>query len=473
MTVIDELWKAVTDPYLVGQYAPIRDERDDESLEVIGELPAGLRGSYLRNGPNSFFPPPGGYHLFDGDGLIHGLELDGSGSARYRNRWIHSRGLNYEQKVGHAIYGGLSDFTIPDADAINEGGIYKNTANTNIVRHARKILALMEGGRPTELNESLDTVGEYDFGGALEGSMTAHPKWDSATGEMVMFGYSPFPPFLRYHVVDAAGALVRSTEVPIGRSVMMHDFAITDRHVLWFDLPAIFDGDALMGGSGPSIYWDKNAGARVGVMPRDGEGSDTAWFDIDPCYVFHFLNAYEDQGRIVVDGCRAESMATAFGSDPLPDAEVRPNLWRWEIDPVAGTVTDRQLDDRPGDFPRINDAFTGKKNRWGTHAHTGDWNVEEGVVFDGVIQFDLANDTSQTYVYGPTHSCGEAVFAADPDGSAENDGWLLNFVTDLSTETTEFVVLDARDITAGPVARVKIPRRIPFGFHGNWLPSVD
>ena len=461
----------VDDPYLTGQYEPVRDERHDVALAVTGELPSGLRGAYLRNGPNSYFPPPGRYHVFDGDGMLHGMYLDGDGGAEYRNRWIDSRGLLYERSIGRAVYGGLSEFSMPSQDALEAGGLYKNTANTNVIRHAGTHLALMEGSHPTEVTTQLETVGEYDFGGALQGAMTAHPKWDPATGEMLFFGYSPFPPYLRYHVVDADGSLVRSTEVPIGRSVMMHDFVTTPDHVLWFDLPAVFDGEALLTG-GTAIRWEPDLGARIGVMPRAGEGTDTVWIDVDPCYVFHFLNAHEDAstGRIIVDGCRSAAMPTAFGDEPLPDSHIRPYLWRWEIDPAAGTVVDRQLDDRAGDFPRINDAYNGLPHRWGTQAHTRAWEGQ-GVLFDGVIQFDLDNDTSAEHIYGPNHASGEPVFAADPDGTAENDGWILNYVTDLAAGTTEFVVLDAHDIAAGPIASVALPRRVPFGFHGNWMPA--
>lgn len=466
-----DLWVGVDDPFLSGQYEPVHDERDDPALAVTGELPTALRGMYLRNGGNPLFPPPGRFHVFDGDGMLHGLRLDGEGGASYANRWVRSRGLEYERRVGHAVYGGLSEFAMPDAEALEAGGLYKNTANTNVIRHAERYLALMEGAHPTEVTHDLDTVGEYDFGGRLQGAMTAHPRFDADTGEMLFFGYSPFPPYLRYHVVSAGGELVRSTDVPIGRSVMMHDFVTTEHHVLWFDLPALFDGEALMSG-GTAIAWRPEEGARIGVMPRDGEGGDTAWFDVDPFYVFHFMNAHEDaQGRIVVDGCRASAMPTAFGDDPLPDASVRPYLWRWEIDPSTGPVAERQLDDRPGDFPRINDARNGKPYRYGVQGHTRKWSRDAGVEFDGVIVFDHDTGTSVEHLYGPTKVCGEAVFAADPDGTAENDGWLLNFVTDLTDRTTEFVVLDARDVTAGPVARVQLPRRVPFGFHGNWLPD--
>ncbi len=472
MTTIDELWAGVTEPYLQGHFEPVRDERDDPDLEVIGELPAGLRGVYMRNGANAYFPPPGRYHPFDGDGMLHAVELDGEGGASYRNRWVRSKGLEYERSVGHAVYGGLSEYVVPSNEALQEGGFIKNTANTSIVRHAGRYLALMEGAHPTEVTRQLDTVGEFDFDGRLAGAMTAHPRLDPDTGELLVFGYSPFPPYLRYHVISPTGELTRSTEIPIGRSVMMHDFVTTPDHVLFFDMPAIFDLEALVGGGGASIRWRPELGARIGVLPRDGDGDDIRWIEVDPFYVFHFMNAYEDPGGdIVVDGCRSMAMPTSFGDDPPPEQHVRPYLWQWRIDPLAGTVTDRQMHDRTGDFPRINDHRNGKAYRYGAHAHTGSWEQGLDVRFDGTVFFDHADGTYQEYLYGPDHACGEAVFAPDPDGTAENDGWWINFVTDLSENRTELVLLDARDITDGPVARVVMPRRLPFGFHGNWMPD--
>ncbi len=208
--------------------------------------------------------------------------------------------------------------------------------------------------------------------------------------------------------------------------------------------------------------------------PRDSRtGDDTVWIDVDPFYAFHFMNAWEDEsGSIIVDGCRAAAMPIAFGDDPPPDSDVRPYLWRWEIDPTAGVVKDTQLHDQPGDFPRINESRSGLPYRFGTHAHSRKWG-DRGIEFDGVIQFDHQTGTRATHVYGPTHVSGEAVFAPDPSGRAENDGWLLNFVTDLAEGSSEFVVLDARDVSAGPVARVqatpqcavRIPRQLDARQH--------
>ncbi|MGZ4683611.1 MAG: carotenoid oxygenase family protein, partial [Acidimicrobiales bacterium] len=346
-------------------------------------------------------------------------------------------------------------------------GIMKNTANTNVIRHAGRILALMEGAAPTELTTDLETVGEWDFDGALQGSMTAHPKWDPATGELLFFGYSPFPPFLRFHVADASGALTRSVDVDLPRSVMMHDFVCTERHVVFFDLPAVFDLDAMMSG-GTSISWQPQHGARIGVLPRDGGNDDITWFEMDPFFVFHFLNGHDDGDTVVVDGCRAPRMPTAFGDEVLTEP-APPVLHRWTIDLARGRVTETQLDDRPGDFPRINMATSGTTNRYGYIAH-GPWDTDL-VHFDAVVKHDLEAGTTQTHHYGAGTEAGEAVFAPDPDGTAEDDGWLINFVFDRATETSELVIVDARDVEGEPVARVHMPRRVPFGFHGNWMPS--
>lgn len=452
--------------FLSGIYEPVSDERDDTDLRVTGAIPAALRGSFLRNGPNPQFPPRGRYHVFDGDGMIHGIDL-ADGRARYRNRYIVSSGLQVERELGRAVYGGLAEFTMPEPEIAERGGIVKNTANTNIIRHGGRLLALMEAGPPTELSSDLETLGTIDFDGALAGPMTAHPRTDPATGDMHFFGYEPFPPYLRYHVANAAGALVRTEEIPIGRSVMMHDFVITENHVVFFDLPALFDVSAMLEG-GAGFRFDADAGARIGLMPRSGTGADTRWYDIDPCYVFHFVNAWERDGAVVIDGCRAPQLPVAFGDDAPPSGDVEPRLHRWTVDPAAGTVSTQRLDDRAADFPRINDDYTGRRNRWSYLGHTRSWDGDEAV-FDGVTVRDNDADTDVSFTYGSTSVSGEAVFAADPDGTEENDGWLLNFVTDLADNSSRFSILDARDVEAGPVADIHLPRRVPFGFHGNWM----
>lgn len=250
---------SLSNPWLTGHFAPVDDERDDPTLRVTGDLPPGLRGQFLRNGPNPQFPPIGRYHLFDGDGMVHGVAFDGEGGAPYANRWVRNAGFEAEREAGCALFGGLSDFRLPPDDVFARVGPVKNTANTHVIRHAGRILTMMEGQGPIEIDEHLQTVGPYDFAGALAGSMTAHPKEDPVTGELVFFGYSPMAPYLRVHAAAPDGTLTWSTVVELPGPVMMHDFVITATRVVLFDLPAVFDLHALISGE-PGIYWDPSKG---------------------------------------------------------------------------------------------------------------------------------------------------------------------------------------------------------------------
>ena len=460
----------VGNPYLSGLHAPVLDELDVAELDVTGQIPGALEGVYMRNGANPAFPPIGRYHLFDGDGMIHAVELAG-GRAVYRNRFVESAGLVLERREQRAVFGGLGQFVMPPPEVVDEVGLMKNTANTNVVRHAGRYLALMEAAKPTELTRDLATVGEFDFLGMLAGPMTAHPKWDPATGELLFFGYSPVPPFLRFHVADANGVLVRSVDVELPRPVMMHDFVVTADHVVFFDLPAVFELESMLAGGVP-IRWDAGLPARVGVMPRDAS-TEPAWFELEPFYVFHFLDAFSEttadgRVRVVIHGCRADRMPVAFGDDALVET-APPRLHRWIVDLDAGRIDEDAVDERPGDFPRGNDWWPTRR-RYGYVARSA-WTEADDIRFTAVAKHDLQTGTIQVHDYGVHAHAGEAVFAPDPDGVTEDDGWLLNFVTDQQTGRTDLVIVDARDVEAEPVARVHMPRRVPFGFHGNWMPD--
>src|SRR5262245_60470938 len=218
--------ESTENPFLQGNFGPWREEGFASDLEVIGELPRELNGTFYRNGPNPAFEPPGRYHWFDGDGMIHAIQLE-NGRASYRNRWVRSHGLEEERAAGRALYPGIFDLQP------GETPTFKNTANTNTVWHAGKLLALMEAAVPTQLRpDTLDTLGEYDFRGRLGGAMTAHPKMDPETGEMLFFGYAPFP-YLQYYVADRGGALVKHEVIDLAWGSMVHDFAVTKDHVVF------------------------------------------------------------------------------------------------------------------------------------------------------------------------------------------------------------------------------------------------
>ncbi|WP_248962950.1 carotenoid oxygenase family protein [Sphaerisporangium perillae] len=432
-----------TPTYLTGNLAPVPDEIGALDLPVTGALPAELSGRYFRNGPN---PLPGQDpgHWFTGPGMIHGIRLRDGRAEWYRNRWVRTR----------AFTGGAS---LVGPDGIDLAAV---PANTHVVHHAGKILALVEVGLPYEMTPELDTVGPCDFGGRLTTAMTAHPKQDPVTGELHFFGYGFFDPYLTYHRLSAAGELVESRVVDVPGPTMVHDFAITENHVVWLDLPVVFDLDLL--GQGMPFRWDDAYGARIGVMDCGGR---VTWFDVDPCYVFHVGNAREDaSGRVVLDAVRYSRGAFAeiwprIGGSDNPAADTGGAvLHRWVLDPARGTVTEQQLDDRKVEFPTLDDSRVGRPSRF-LYAVSG----------DAVVKYDTGTGASQVRDLGAEP--GEAVFVPAAGARSEDDGYLLSIVTDHAGAGSELLVLDAGGLDF--VASVRLPRRVPAGFHGSWIGDAE
>jgi carotenoid cleavage dioxygenase len=445
----------VENRYLVGNFAPVNDEVTATDLPVEGAIPKELNGRLLRNGPNPIAPDPASYHWFTGDGMLHGIELRDGKAASYGNRWVRT-----DQAIsllGEEPIPGQPDDVFP---------VGSSAANTHVVAHAGKIFALVEVCLPTQVRPDLSTVGRYDFGGKLRSPMTAHPKMDPVTGEMLFFGYDPFgPPWLRYHVVNADGDLVRSEDIDIKGPSMVHDFAITERNIVFLDLPVVFDFD-LVGKRPFPAAWKPEYGARVGVMPRDGGNADVRWFDVEPCYVFHPLNAYDDNGNVVIDVARHPKM---FATDIYGPAEEPPTLDRWTIDPDAGKVIEERLDDRPQEFPRVDDRVVGRRHRYGYASHFGV--DDEGIQFGGLLKHDLQAGTTETQNLGLGTHAGEGVFVAASDDAGGDEGWVLSLVYDEGRDASDLVVLDATDFSGSPVATVHLPQRVPFGFHSSWIPD--
>jgi carotenoid cleavage dioxygenase len=449
-------------PFLQGGFAPVAEEVTADDLPVVGKLPAGLEGMYVRNGPNPQFPPKGKYHWFDGDGMLHGVRLAG-GKASYRNRYILTAGLKAERKADKALWGGLLD--PPDLAALARGEGMKNVANTALVWHDGRLLALWEAGAPHEVRlPDLATVGTFDYGGKLKHPFTAHPKLDPATGEMFFFGYAVGGrPFAHYSVADARGRLVRTVPLDLPRPVMMHDFAVTEKYAVFLDLPEVFDVSRVFLGESV-LQWQPKHGARIGLLNRDGSGK-VRWFDIPVCYVFHTLSAWDDGDTVVLHACRMPEfpgvLMAAGKRDPA--REPRSALCRWRIDTREGTVKEEIVDDLPADFPRIPDALVGRRHRFGYAAASG------GETFSGWVKYDLQKGTRELHSFGKGRAGGEGVFVPRPGGTAEDDGWLVGYVHDAAERRSEFVVVDCRDFTGKPLARVTLPARVPHGFHGIWV----
>lgn len=462
-------------PYLSGNFAPILAECDADDVIVEGEMPRDLNGALYRTGPNPMFPPLGqSHHWFLGEGMVHALFVE-DGRVRYRNRWVRTEQYNAQRKAGRRLYS--SGFGL-DAGDPSVAGKPRNVANTNIVPHAGKLFALDEGSSPVAMNpETLETVGTSTFDGRYKGPMTAHPKIDAETGEMFFFGYmaaGPATPDIAFNVVDRTGALTRSERFKAPFAAMVHDFAITDRHVVFPIFPATIDVQRIIKG-GPLIAWDPDQGSHIGIMARSGSTADIRWFKGPPVYVYHPLNAYSEGDTVVVDLCvypRVPLFPNADGSRAAPDLGDAPaHLERWTFDLAANTDQFKRdtLDDLATEFPRIDDRWTGLKHR---HGYTGAILGEKlpGSPFDTIVHFDLAKGTRETWTPGPGDFVMEPVVA--PRGPGEANGYVLTLVYRSAENRSDLVVLDAQNVKAGPIATAKLPVRVPFGFHGNWMAAA-
>ena len=466
--------QAAINPFLSDNFAPIRNEITAGDLKVIGKLPADLNGMFVRNGPNPQFPPKLNYHWFDGDGMLHGVRIQG-GKASYRNRWVRTAGWQNENHEGKAIYPSVLD--PPDVKAFLERFLkgelpYPNRANTALVWHHGKLLALWEGGPPHEIQvPNLETVGPYTFGAKLKHAFTAHPKVDPKTGELMFFGYSPIPPFLQYSVADRDGTIKSTTPIELPRSVMMHDMAITENYSLFIDCPAVIDPTAVLRNQ-PFLNYDPKHGARIGVLPRYAHGREVKWFEIETCFIFHIFNAYEDGDEVVLYGCRYPTYPEFVDFDGPVKSEgfeesanaLSPVAHRWRMNMKTGEATDEPLDELNSEFPRVNEGMTGAKTKYG-YAVSG---TSQSSSF---LKYDFENGTRQKHDLRKGHITGEGVFVPRPDSKAEDDGWLIGLTYDRVNEQSELMVIDCQDLAAAPIARVLIPQRVPYGFHGLWLPS--
>jgi carotenoid cleavage dioxygenase-like enzyme len=452
-----------TSRFLEGSFAPVTEEVSVFDLQVTGRIPAELNGRYLRNGPNPLGMDDPNYHWFLGAGMVHGVRLRDGKAEWYRNRWIRSKAV---------------------AQAYGEewpaGPVHENmdfAANTHIIFHSGRTLATVEAGPlPYELSYELDTVGPCDFGGTLPGGFAAHTKLDQASGELHAIAYYWAWNYVQHVIVDPAGKVSKTTNVPVADGPMMHDFALTANYVVLLDLPVTFSLKAVEAARELPYVWNPEHQPRVGLLRRDGT-ADVQWIEVQPCWVFHCLNGFEDtQGRVVVDLCQ---YSDSFDVSTLWAAHGPVTLDRWVIDPAAGTITQSRLDDRGQEFPRVDDRIISRPHRYGysaaigevTRAITAAGDFGDDAFGNALLKHDLATGTAQAHEFGRDETAGEAVFAPSSADAGEDDGFVLAYVHNPDRGAADLVILAAQDFTAEPVARVHLPARVPLGFHGSWVPE--
>lgn len=435
----------MSNPYLEGNYAPLPDEISATNLPVQGRLPEELNGIYLRNGPNPFkVDEPEKHHWFSGFGMVHGVRLTEGRADWYRNRWVMSQPL--AERLGR-----------------DSSGLGQLSPNTHVIAHAGRIYALMEAGsKPTELSRTLETRGgENRLASSLLGGFSAHPKLDPDTGELHAMCYSAdLYRKVQYVVVDCFGKMKNTLFIPMQDMIMLHDMSLTLRYAVIYDLPVTLNMDLLEQGFTIPFAWNPDHVPRVGLLPRKKHADTIIWCPVQPGYVYHPMNAYDrEDGCVVIDLCRYERMFEGGGLGPFTGPS--PTLDRWIINPLTLRVDEQRISDRSQEFPRCNPLFATKPYRYG-------YTVGISEDFTGLLKHDLKTGTAEEYTL-PGAEFGELNFVPRAGAKEEDDGYLMGYAWLREENRSELLVLDARDLKAPPLARVRLPGRVPHGFHGTWV----
>ena len=447
-------------PYLNGLYAPVRDETMAGDLPVVGEIPRDLHGAYFRNGPNPKTPPAGMHHWFDGDGMLHGVWFE-NGRARYANRYLKT--ADYGAANGEAMPGIFS----PAIVVAGRRTVYKDTANTDVIVHNGRLLALWYiSGQPVAVDvQTLETIGVEDFGGKLPRNVSAHSKVDPLTGDLVFFDYALYEPKMSFGTVSAANELTHFQEVDLPGPRLPHDMGLTENYVVLHDLPVVFTDSALRNRMWQIKVADQPT--RFGVAPR--KGGAVKWFEFPTCYIYHVINCWEEGDDVVMAACKM--VPNGYSLDPssygpyAPMVTVlalraQPFLWRMNLRTGKGTET--QIDDALSEFPVVNLDRTGRMSRWSYHVVMDDDVLQR---YSGLRKYDLTSGRSEQHDFPEGVYGSEAAFA--PSGPGEDDGWVVTLTTDRDGNS-EARVIDPKNFAKPPVARVKLPRRVPLGFHATW-----
>ncbi len=465
-------------PYMNGAWTPIFEECDATGLEVIGEIPHDLHGAYFRNTENPVHEPIGLYHPFDGDGMIHAMHFR-DGQARYSNRFVRTRGFMAEQEAGRALWAGIAeDPRRSERPGWGAHGRVKDASSTDVVVHNGRLLSTFwQCGEGYRLDpHTLDTQGIEGWV-PLDG-ISAHPKVDESTGELLFFNYSTHAPYMHYGVVGADNQLKHYIPVPLPGPRLPHDMAFTRNYSILADLPLFWEPELLAKGLYLPRY-HADMPTRFAILPRYGQPEEIRWFEADPTFVLHWMNAYEEGDEIVLDGYfqerpDPEPLAVNY-PDPrmkhimanLDEHSFSSKLHRWRFNLKTGKIREGHLDDRVLEFGSFDPRSAGTRQRYlySTTTEPG-W-----FLFNGLVKHDLDSGRSWSLDFGPGRYGSEAPFAPRLGSTAEDDGYLISFITDMNSNRSECVVIDARDVEAGPVCRILLPHRISSGTHATWAPG--
>ncbi|PWA55735.1 carotenoid cleavage dioxygenase 1 [Artemisia annua] len=476
--------------WLFGNFAPVDETPPCKDLDVIGHLPECLNGEFVRVGPNPKFAPVAGYHWFDGDGMIHGLRIK-DGKATYLSRYVRTSRLKQEEYFGEPKFKKIGDLKgflglvmvymqmLRTKLKVIDLSYGEGTGNTALIYHHGKLLALSEGDKPYAIkvleDGDLQTVGLMDYDKRLSHAFTAHPKIDPVTGEMFTFGYAQAPPYVTYRVISNNGVMNDPVPITIAESIMMHDFAITENYAIFMDLPLYFRPKEMVTEKKLSYTFDVTKKARFGILPRVH----------NTCFNKKFItleaNAWEEEDEVVLIVCRLQkpNLEMVGGRAKEKLENFANELYEMRFNMETGLATQKKLSESAVDFPRVNQYYIGRKQRFVYATMLDSIAKVTGIVkFDlqaepraGKEKIEIGGNVKGIYDLGPGRYGSEAIFVPSKPGvdNEEDDGYLIFFTHDENTGKSSVTVIDAKTMSPNPVAVVPLPHRVPYGFHAFFV----
>ncbi len=442
--------------------------------EVEGSIPPDLQGTLFRNGPGLLDANGQPYgHPFDGDGMVCAFTF-AHGRAHFANSFVKTPEFLAEQRAGRILYRGVFGTQKPGGWLANCFDLrLKNIANTNVIYHGEKLLALWEASRPYRLDPAtLDTLGIEDFGGALRPgqAFTAHPRLDPVTGNLWAFGVEAGPhSTIALYCVDRAGRLTEAFRRKVPGFCFLHDFAFTPNYRIFSQNPVQFAPLAFLLGmqtAAACIDLKPNTPTRLLVFDRAG---NLRIVETDPCFVFHHCNAYEDGDRLILDSVCYDDYPKLDPQTHFLDVDfdrvIPGRLCRYVIDPVAQTATRQVVMARSCEFPVVPPRCMGQPYRY---AYLGATDRPTGnAPLQAIAKVDLQTGREELFSFAPRGFVSEPIFVPR-GGAAEDDGWLLVLVFEAASARSQLSILDAAQVSAGPVARLHLKHHIPYGLHGSF-----
>lgn len=478
----------IINPFLQGPFEPLKNEYKIESAHVIGKIPAELKGTLYRTGSNVEYmmEDPNRFHWFDGDGMVHAFRLN-DGEASYICRWVETEGLKVERKSGKQLYNGIYGRSEkPQIELPSDAPEIKTVAGINVIRLGERLLTMHEvENHYWELDPiTLETIGKFDFNGGIKGMLTAHPHFDHLANEWLFCAFDNEARIFTSFTTDPDGNVISKYETRLGFSPWNHDLIFTENYFIYFFGMISFrplSPDRIPQGKS-ALFIDPDTGLDAKMLFVNRKNGEAQWMEPEnsPYILGHFMNAYEENGEIIVDASitpLSGKLSTFNPEDyypfplvPGPSAFKGPELWRLSFSLETGEIETQRIGDFNAEFCRLNEKMMGTKIRYGYVTTIHNLGPETRG-FNSIAKHDYETGETQFQhlAYGYDMVPGEVIYVPHPQSESEDHGWIMNIWYDPRRNTSQMIIFDAQNFDGEPLARITLDHRIPLGFHGNWI----